>query len=91
MGQATGLTTHAGAMRTLAERWLRVRGDGEQRAVDGDFVCSPAGLWLALGAVTAGARGRPPVSWRRCLGSAVRAVRASVVAVAVAVVMSPGL
>lgn len=44
-------------MRALAERWLRVRGEGEQGGVDGDFVCSPAGLWLALGAVTAGARG----------------------------------
>lgn len=57
MGQATGLTTYAGAMQRLAERWLRVRGAGERDGVDGDFVCSPAGLWLALGAVTAGARG----------------------------------
>ncbi|MEW1792104.1 serpin family protein [Streptomyces niveus] len=57
MGQVTGLTTYAGAMQTLAERWLRVRGEGERAGVDGDFVCSPAGLWLALGAVTAGARG----------------------------------
>ncbi|WP_405799713.1 serpin family protein [Streptomyces sp. NBC_01506] len=68
MGQATGLTTHAGAMRTLAERWLRVRGDGEQRAVDGDFVCSPAGLWLALGAVTAGARGETAGELEALLG-----------------------
>lgn len=57
MGQAAGLTTYADATRKLAERWLRVRGEGEQHGVDGDFVCSPAGLWLALGAVTAGARG----------------------------------
>lgn len=57
MGQETGLTTYARATQTLAERWLRVRGEGERGGVDGDFVCSPAGLWLALGAVTAGARG----------------------------------
>ncbi|MFD5893861.1 serpin family protein [Streptomyces sp. NPDC060366] len=68
MGQATGLTTHAGAMRTLAERWLRVRGEGEQHGVDGDFVCSPAGLWLALGAVTAGARGETAGELEALLG-----------------------
>ncbi|WP_329032899.1 serine protease [Streptomyces sp. NBC_01725] len=68
MGQATGLTTHAGAMRALAERWLRVRGEGEQHAVDGDFVCSPAGLWLALGAVTAGARGETAGELEALLG-----------------------
>lgn len=68
MGQATGLTTYAGAMRTLAERWLRVRGEGEQHGVDGDFVCSPAGLWLALGAVTAGARGETAGELEALLG-----------------------
>lgn len=68
MGQATGLTTYAGAMRALAERWLRVRGEGEQHAVDGDFVCSPAGLWLALGAVTAGARGETAGELEALLG-----------------------
>lgn len=68
MGQATGLTTYAGAMRTLAERWLRVRGDGERGGVDGDFVCSPAGLWLALGAVTAGARGKTAGELKTLLG-----------------------
>ncbi|WP_405819726.1 serpin family protein [Streptomyces sp. NBC_00838] len=68
MGQATGLTTHAGAMQALAERWLRVRGEGEQHGVDGDFVCSPAGLWLALGAVTAGARGETAGELEALLG-----------------------
>ncbi|MET4926601.1 serpin family protein [Streptomyces sp. PSRA5] len=68
MGQATGLTTYAGAMRTLAERWLRVRGEGERPGVDGDFVCSPAGLWLALGAVTAGARGETSGELEALLG-----------------------
>lgn len=68
MGQATGLTTYAGAMRALAERWLLVRGEGEREGVDGDFVCSPAGLWLALGAVTAGARGETAGELVRLLG-----------------------
>ncbi|MFD3525349.1 serpin family protein [Streptomyces sp. NPDC058653] len=68
MGQATGLTTYAGPVRTLAERWLRVRGEGERGGADGDFVCSPAGLWLALGAVTAGARGRTAGELEAALG-----------------------
>lgn len=68
MGQTTGLTTYAGATRTLAERWLRVRGEGEQQGMDGDFVCSPAGLWLALGAVTAGARGETAGELEALLG-----------------------
>ncbi|MFG2328374.1 serpin family protein [Streptomyces sp. NPDC048604] len=38
------------AVRALASRWL-------PRLGDDDFVCSPAGLWLALGAVAAGAGG----------------------------------
>ncbi|MFE7582538.1 serpin family protein [Streptomyces gardneri] len=41
----------AGAVRELAARWL-------PRLGDGDFVVSPAGLWMALGAVASGARGR---------------------------------
>lgn len=73
MAETTGLTTSAGAMRALAERWLRVRGDaaggdGERGGVDGDFVCSPAGLWLALAAVTAGARGRTAAELEAALG-----------------------
>ncbi|MGW7431050.1 serpin family protein [Streptomyces sp. NPDC054861] len=40
---------YAEAVRALAERWL-------PRFGDQDFVCSPAGLWLALGAVASGAR-----------------------------------
>jgi serine protease inhibitor len=51
MTQGTGLTTRAGAVQRLGERWLRELGDG-------DFVCSPAGLWLVLAAVAAGARGK---------------------------------
>ncbi|MET9930303.1 MULTISPECIES: serpin family protein [unclassified Streptomyces] len=41
----------ADAVRTLAARWL-------SRLGGGDFVVSPVGLWLALGVVAAGARGR---------------------------------
>ncbi|WP_406057940.1 serpin family protein [Streptomyces sp. NBC_01077] len=41
----------ADAVQALAVRWLPCLGDD-------DFVCSPAGLWLALGAVASGARGR---------------------------------
>lgn len=60
-------------MRALAERWLRVRGEdergeGELGPVDGDFVCSPVGLWLALGAVTAGARGETAGELEALLG-----------------------
>ncbi|MFE7772573.1 serpin family protein [Streptomyces sp. NPDC057445] len=51
-------------MRELGERWFRLLGDGE----DEDFVCSPAGLWLALGAVAAGARGGTAAELRALLG-----------------------
>ncbi|SCD40042.1 serpin B, partial [Streptomyces sp. BpilaLS-43] len=41
-----GQETWDEAVRRLAERWLR-----EQAGPGGGFVCSPAGLWLALTAV----------------------------------------
>ncbi|MFF9847692.1 serpin family protein [Streptomyces litmocidini] len=41
----------AGAIRDLAERWSLLLGDG-------DFVVSPVGLWVGLGVVASGARGR---------------------------------
>ncbi|MEU7068737.1 serpin family protein [Streptomyces narbonensis] len=41
----------ADAVRELAARWL-------PRLGDRDFVVSPVGLWMALGAVASGARGR---------------------------------
>ncbi|GAA3370958.1 hypothetical protein GCM10020367_19680 [Streptomyces sannanensis] len=59
----TGLTGHADAVRTLAGRWLKELGDR-------DFVCSPAGLWLALAAVAAGARGDTAEELRDLLGVA---------------------
>lgn len=46
-----GAAHGAGAVRALAARWL-------PRLGDGDFVVSPVGLWMALGAVASGARGR---------------------------------
>ncbi|MFD3725382.1 serpin family protein [Streptomyces sp. NPDC058671] len=51
----------ADAVRTLAARWLPSLGDG-------DFVVSPAGLWLALGAVASGARGATADELRGLLG-----------------------
>ncbi|NEC44545.1 serine protease, partial [Streptomyces sp. SID8016] len=52
-----------GAIQQLAERWIREGmaaapdrgegGGGAGRSAPG-FVCSPAGLWLALAAVAAG-------------------------------------
>ncbi|TLQ46245.1 serpin family protein [Streptomyces marianii] len=55
---------HARAVQAVGERWLR-QFDGR-----GDFVCSPAGLWLALGAVAAGARGGTAEELRALLGAA---------------------
>ncbi|MFD3536454.1 serpin family protein [Streptomyces sp. NPDC058664] len=49
------------AIRNLAARWLPLLGDD-------DFVVSPAGLWLALGAVASGARGRTGDELRELLG-----------------------
>ncbi|MDV5145285.1 hypothetical protein R1T08_13930 [Streptomyces sp. SBC-4] len=52
-GGADGGADGAGAVRALAACWLARLGDS-----GGDFVVSPVGLWLALGAVASGARGR---------------------------------
>ncbi|MEV0095155.1 serpin family protein [Streptomyces sp. NPDC050738] len=62
----TGFAVQGAAVRSLGERWLRELGAAE----DGDFVCSPAGLWLALGAVAAGARGATAEELRALLGVA---------------------
>ncbi|MDX2297570.1 MULTISPECIES: serpin family protein [Streptomyces] len=51
----------AEAVRELAARWL-------PRLGGGDFVVSPVGLWLALGAVASGARGRTGEELRGLLG-----------------------
>lgn len=58
----TLLPAHAThAVRALAARWL-------PRLGDGDFVVSPVGLWLALGAVASGARGRTGAELGELLG-----------------------
>ncbi|MFF8376256.1 serpin family protein [Streptomyces sp. NPDC015661] len=49
------------AVRNLAARWTAGLGGG-------DFVVSPVGLWLALGAVASGARGRTGEELRALLG-----------------------
>ncbi|WP_435970357.1 serpin family protein [Streptomyces sp. Qhu_M48] len=51
----------ADAVQALAVRWLPCLGDD-------DFVCSPVGLWLALGAVASGARGRTGAELGALLG-----------------------
>ncbi|QGZ48731.1 serine protease [Streptomyces sp. QHH-9511] len=72
----TELITRAGAVRALAERWLRLLSDGDGDGDGGggggaeDFVCSPAGLWLALGAVASGARDGAAEELRAVLGVA---------------------
>ncbi|MEU4030203.1 serpin family protein [Streptomyces anulatus] len=75
-GTAIDATTTTGAVQRLAERWI---GDGmaagEGRGGTGTgigFVCSPAGLWLALAAVAAGARGATAAELRALLGTADR-------------------
>ncbi|WP_307671364.1 serpin family protein [Streptomyces sp. V2I9] len=87
---ATGAISTApttGAIQHLAERWIR---DGMAaaagRAPDGEppagFVCSPAGLWLALTAVAAGARGATAAELRALLGTADREAAPVVTALA---------
>ncbi len=72
----TGATTTTGAVQRLAERWIRdgmAAGedrDGTGTGTDTGFVCSPAGLWLALAAVAAGARGATAAELRALLGTA---------------------
>ncbi|MCX4969055.1 serpin family protein [Streptomyces sp. NBC_00654] len=61
----------AGAVRRLAELWTRELA-GPARPVGESFVCSPAGLWLALAAVAAGARGETADELRALLGVAER-------------------
>jgi serpin B len=59
------LVGHGGAVRALAERWLAEERDGAA-----NLVHSPAGLWLALAAVAAGAEGDTADELRALLGVA---------------------
>lgn len=60
-------TTGAAAVQGLGERWLR---ELERTGGAEGFVCSPAGLWLALTAVAAGARTATADELRDLLGVA---------------------
>ncbi|MBT2443314.1 serine protease [Streptomyces sp. ISL-36] len=99
----TELSTRAGAIRAIGERWVtalaaQAEGADEKAGAEAgekagaeagekagaeaghqagekagggrDFVCSPAGLWLALGAVAAGARAETAEELRGLLGAA---------------------
>lgn len=75
-------TTRALAVRHLADRWIR-DALATGKPADGDsFVCSPAGLWLALAAVAAGARGETARELRALLGTADREAAPAVTAAA---------
>ncbi|MEV6311132.1 serpin family protein [Streptomyces sp. NPDC051840] len=60
-------TARAEAVRRLGERWVR---EMERPGAGGGFVCSPAGLWLAMTAVAAGARTETARELRSLLGTA---------------------
>ncbi|WP_406147221.1 serpin family protein [Streptomyces anulatus] len=83
---ATDATTTTGAVQRLAERWIRdgmAAGEGRDGTGTGTgFVCSPAGLWLALAAVAAGARGATAAELRALLGTADREAAPVVTALA---------
>ncbi|MEV8224681.1 serpin family protein [Streptomyces sp. NPDC079167] len=59
-------TTRTAAVQRLGEQWIRELA----RPGGGGFVCSPAGLWLALTAVAAGARTETAAELRTLLGVA---------------------
>lgn len=83
---ATDAATTTGALQRLAARWIRdgmAAGEGPDGTGRGaDFVCSPAGLWLALAAVAAGARGATAAELRALLGTADREAAPAVTEVA---------
>ncbi|MFD3514041.1 serpin family protein [Streptomyces sp. NPDC058657] len=64
-----GGRTGAGEIRRFAARWS-AHADARGAEAGGDFVRSPAGLWLALGVVAAGARGETAEEIRQLLGVA---------------------
>ncbi|CAM5373360.1 hypothetical protein GCM10010329_15200 [Streptomyces spiroverticillatus] len=67
----------------LTERWLDVVASGPGGGLgDGDFVRSPAGLWLALGVVAAGAGGETAEELEALLGVSGKEAAGAVGAVA---------
>ncbi|MFH8288252.1 serpin family protein [Streptomyces sp. NPDC018059] len=66
-----GLGLPAAVIQGFAERWLpEMERLGDDAGGAGDFVCSPAGMWLALAAVAAGAREETAGELRGVLGVA---------------------
>ncbi|MEU0759188.1 serpin family protein [Streptomyces microflavus] len=78
----TGSAARARAVQHLADRWIRDALATGKPAQGGSFVCSPAGLWLALAAVAAGARGGTARELRALLGTADREAASVVTAAA---------
>lgn len=78
----TDAATRARAVQHLADRWIRDALATGKPAGGGSFVCSPAGLWLALAAVAAGARGGTARELRALLGTADREAGPAVTAAA---------
>ncbi|MFD5983346.1 serpin family protein [Streptomyces cyaneofuscatus] len=78
----TDAATRARAVQHLAHRWIRDALATGKPAAGGSFVCSPAGLWLALAAVAAGARGGTARELRALLGTADREAGPAVTAAA---------
>ncbi|NEC09297.1 serpin family protein [Streptomyces sp. SID7909] len=76
----------AQVVRRLGERWIR-----ELAGPGGDFVCSPAGLWLALTALAAGARGETADELQAVLGAAGDEAAGAATATARALAATDGL
>jgi serpin B len=77
------LADHGSAVRELAEWWLEaVSADPVVRGAGGDFACSPAGVWLALAATAAGARGETAAELEAIVGVAGEEAAAAVTGVA---------
>jgi len=76
----------AHVVQRLGERWIR-----ELAGPGGDFVCSPAGLWLALTALAAGARGETAGELRAVLGVAGDEAAGAATATARALAATDGL
>lgn len=81
-GTVSDATTRGRAVKHLADRWIRDALATGKPTEGGSFVCSPAGLWLALAAVAAGARGETARELRALLGTADREAGPAVTAAA---------
>lgn len=68
------------SIQRLGEQWIRELAEAD--GSDGGFVCSPAGLWLALAAAASGAREETAAELRALLGVADREAGPAVTAAA---------